>query len=195
MSGRWWFAAVPAPCDYEVFERLQQEAYERAGEPLSYGKPDPHLTLHPGLSCDRATAAAVVDFFAERLVGRRLPVRGINLFPDARSPYFPNLRVWDGDRANGLRGEAIAEARGRGAEPFRTPVPPHVTLIQTELQEKATPDPDERGDPESWETVNQRYVVREKDVRDVADALVPLEGGWGGWDFEVGSVYAREASD
>lgn len=176
-TDKWWFAAVPAPADYEMVESLQKWAYESAGEPISYERPDPHLTVHPGVECDRETALELLDA-ADSLTGRRLRVSGLDFYPDERRPYFPLLRLEEGP-VWGVRGEMKEVMRERGAAAFRQPTPPHITLVQTDPEEKD-------GEPV--------FVKREKDVHDVADALGHRQGDIGGWDVVFSTVFARGAS-
>lgn len=127
MSGKApWYASMRL-ADADEVRRVRERVWNALGPPGSYERSDPHLTVHPGFSCDQHTAATIAGVLAYA-VGEPVGIDGMSFHPGPDNPMVVKLDV-DADLS--VYRQAIeSHVLESGGTIDREPVPPHITLFK-----------------------------------------------------------------
>lgn len=94
----------------------------------AYEKVEPHVTVHPGFTCDHRTAARVAGVLAY-VVGDAARVNGVSFWPGPDEPMVAKLDLdLDLEAYRDTIEEYVVEC---GGTIDRSPVPPHLTLFKS----------------------------------------------------------------
>jgi 2'-5' RNA ligase len=137
-----------------------------------YERVDPHVTVHPGFTCDQQTAmdaCAVMN----AAIDQELRVDGVSFWPGVDNPAVVKLDVSMPDPGMAAYREGIeAYVEDGGGTIDRDPVDPHITLFKSgdagEDLEGSLRAPDvmvekvAASDDYSWETSVAGYTIKKR---------------------------------
>lgn len=114
--------------EHDRVEAIRDEVWERLDPPSGYEKSEPHITIHPGFTCEHGTASRIAGVLAY-VVGHEIEVTGLSFWPSPEEPMVVKL---DLDADLGVFRQTIeGHVRADGGTIDREPVPAHITLFKS----------------------------------------------------------------
>jgi 2'-5' RNA ligase len=117
--------------DETAIASLRDALYEETGVSGLYRKSDPHLTILPPFTIDKSATHVVNELLEDSaLLGRKIPVKGVGVWPSLRNPRVILLDTPVDIAVE--RERLMNRLRDLGAVEMEEPVCPHITLFKTD---------------------------------------------------------------